>query len=800
MSNSKSYQYYIFFIIIAVFSMAIGYATINNVNLTINGTASLAENGNVTISSARLNTYENVVTSDPSINSTHDAINFNISTTVETAEDLEVNHFARYQVTIDNDSLYDYRVTPNTFNATISSGNSEDIIITSTIEDAEGNQANNAIIPKKSSSTFFVVINLYPQNKGNWSIEGDSGISTEPEVNGNLLATIPDNQTGDLQGNNNRAHFIATVLNSFETEQTFTLSIDSTLFKIVDIDGNNLGQLSIDANTTTNYDFYIEKIGNPSFTTNTQVIPIKFNNNNAGIVSVQVDKDETIIDFDAPIISNVTTVLNETEGSITVNWSGEDVKSGVNHYVIETYQSDKNEENITKIATNTSNVTTYTTTVPNDGYYFFKIYGVDNYNPSNTATQEEINSCTTAAGTCSRSNNNNFRWNFTVTFNLTNVESSEGNTINVKYNNSVTSTLTGVSRPTVSNVTIKINGEDYNLNSNNITTRYQTENSGNNAIKITINNIIGDVTVTATATTCLAKGTNVLLANGKTKKIEDIDYDDLLAVWNYDTGSLTYEYPLWIENEHFANEYTKITFSDGTYINVINNHAFYNTDSNLFINMNDEKFKIGAKLAKIDNNGNFSSISIKEIEIINEKTPYYFVGTTSYYNIIANTLLTTDHNTLISNLYGFDNNAKWPKEKEKIVKDPSNILDYSYFKDVLPYYLYKGFRAGESGYLINKKQLILEDFKKYIVSSIVNPFMLKDPIQENGKNKWMVTTSEDNVNENNSQNFLKYEGSYYILPTKQNIIGWYNTSDNKIYKPGTSIIVNHGLHFIAKYN
>ena len=38
------------------------------------------------------------------------------------------------------------------------------------------------------------------------------------------------------------------------------------------------------------------------------------------------------------------------------------------------------------------------------------------------------------------------------------------------------------------------------------------------------NNVTGDIVITATATTtCLIKGTKVLLANGKYKNIEDID-------------------------------------------------------------------------------------------------------------------------------------------------------------------------------------------------------------------------------------------------------------------------------------
>ena len=49
--------------------------------------------------------------------------------------------------------------------------------------------------------------------------------------------------------------------------------------------------------------------------------------------------------------------------------------------------------------------------------------------------------------------------------------------------------------------------------------------------------------------------------------------------------------------------------------------------------------------------------------------------------------------------------------------------------------------------------------------------------------------------------YLRKEGSTYIVPNieDKNFIGWYNTSDNKIYSPGDRVVVTHGLHFLAIY-
>lgn len=325
-----------------------------------------------------------------------------------------------------------------------------------------------------------------------------------------------------------------------------------------------------------------------------------------------------------------------------------------------------------------------------------------------------------------------------------------------------------------------------------------TYNTSNGVL--TISNVTGNVTITAEGIqngACLVKGTKILLANGKTKNIEDIDYNDLLAVWNYNDGSITYEYPIWIEKEKKTNTYIKISFSDKTYLKIYGNHSLYSMDHNKFINLDDKEFKVGTNIAKLNNN-KLEKVKITNIETINENTTYYFVGSTAYYNIIADNVLTTDVNTMISNLYGFNDNAIWPKEKDLLVQN--NTLEYKYFEDVLPYYLFKGFRVKEAGFLINNNFITLNDFKKYITTLVMNETYLKNPVTNiNGKRTWMVTTSLDNVNDFNKKDFLFEEGSTYILPKSNKVKKYYSTSENIYYKPGDKVTVWHGMHFIAIY-
>ena len=338
-------------------------------------------------------------------------------------------------------------------------------------------------------------------------------------------------------------------------------------------------------------------------------------------------------------------------------------------------------------------------------------------------------------------------------------------TVNNGYN--------GINNLTVSMGGITLNSGEYNYNTN----------SG----AVSIDNVTGDIQITGTASgnnVCLIEGTKVKLANGEEKNIEDIDYDDLLLVWSYEEGRVVEEYPLWIEKGKKANEYTKITFSDSSTINIYYDHAFFSGDENKFVNVQDEKlFHVGTHILKVNKKNELKEVEVVKIETIQEDVNYYFVASTRYYNIISDDFITTDAYTDITNLYPFNDNITWKYKS-------SEELDYSYLEEVLPYYMYKGFRAGEVMVLLNQDKTSISDFKGYIEYIVLAEHMHKQPTTKNGSRYWPVKVE----GKWNKQVYIK-EGTYYHLPMDRSIKYWYSTSENKYYKPGERVQVWTGMYF-----
>ena len=171
------------------------------------------------------------------------------------------------------------------------------------------------------------------------------------------------------------------------------------------------------------------------------------------------------------------------------------------------------------------------------------------------------------------------------------------------------------------------------------------------------------------------------------------------------------------------------------------------------------------------------------------KVNYYNLITVGYYNFIANDFLAQENFANATNSYTFKGkNLKYGLAYYLIKYGPK--LDYEYFKNTVPYHIYKGSNLGNAYTMVGEN--FDEDFlRKFALEEIKEPYKL------NGNNAWFVTTSLDDLN-GDMMKYLHEQGTYYTLPKNDDIKCFFNTYDDKCYKPGDKVLINHSLHFIAK--
>ena len=789
MSDNK-YRLIISIITLFIFLMTtVGFATYNK-NLTSSGSVYFKKNGEVAITSVHLTDNSNLEDpSDPEF--TKDSITFDLTFNVESASNLDDDYYAEYEITMSNASFFDYAFASSVFSPSVETINNQNMNVSYDIDGITLGE----IIPPLTTKTFTLTISMYPESPGTYNVTGETEVEVEQQESGetgSLLGSIPSNSTVNVRGSTVRDKVVLTVINSYDTAKGFTLSINNSNFKLVDSNGTNLGNMSVAANTTQTYDVYIERKSGVKFATNQQTVNLSFNNgetnSHLGSVTVLVDKDETLTDDKPPKISDVQASFVAQNGKVNLSWSATDV-SGVDHFVIQVVNNDTGD--VEQTYTTTNGNTTYQATGLTNGSYYFKIYGIDNKQISGASYVNDCNN--TTEGYCSRSTSSTYTWTFDVTYDLTNLSVPSSVSRTAIIGESYTGSISASGLYSLPNsITVNMNGQ-------NLTSGYSYSNSNGN---IRINNVTGPITITATASggICLVKGTKIKLANGKEKNVEDIEYTDLLKVWSYEKGNITYEYPIWIEKSSTSNEYQKTTFSDGSVLKTVGLHQVFSLDENKFVNIIEDGklIKEGTSVAKIVND-KIVPIKVTKVETINEKVTYYYVASSIYYNVISNDILTTSDQIVpgvtLSNMYGFDNNIKWPSTRKDIISKKGALFDYKELS-IMPYYLYLGSRGNETKLFVNSGYAKTEDLIKYLQSTQLNVEKMVPPITDNNGNRlWMVTTDKDLVI--NKKDFLYKEGSYYTLPKIIGVNRWYNTTDNKYYKPLDRVKVNLSMHFIS---
>lgn len=133
----------------------------------------------------------------------------------------------------------------------------------------------------------------------------------------------------------------------------------------------------------------------------------------------------------------------------------------------------------------------------------------------------------------------------------------------------------------------------------------------------------------AQSSSCIAEGSLITLADGTQKAVEELTGEELLLVWNMETGEYDVAPILFIDVDSRASyEIIELTFADGTSVKVIYEHAFWDFTLNKYVFMREDASQyIGHYFNKqtYDSEGNmtYTAVELIEVDIYTELTIAY---------------------------------------------------------------------------------------------------------------------------------------------------------------------------------
>lgn len=155
--------------------------------------------------------------------------------------------------------------------------------------------------------------------------------------------------------------------------------------------------------------------------------------------------------------------------------------------------------------------------------------------------------------------------------------------------------------------------------------------------------LTSDTTLEINSWECIIEGTQITLADGTTKAIEDITYDDELLVWNFYAGRFDKAKPSWIKVEETAPRYNLVKFSNGSEVGFVGAggekgyHRIFNKEAGAFTHTGCKDTPNGTTTFAQDN----TFPTVVSQEVVEKEVKFYNVITDKHYNIFANGILTS---------------------------------------------------------------------------------------------------------------------------------------------------------------
>ena len=139
---------------------------------------------------------------------------------------------------------------------------------------------------------------------------------------------------------------------------------------------------------------------------------------------------------------------------------------------------------------------------------------------------------------------------------------------------------------------------------------------------------------------CITPDTLVTLADGTQVRVDSLTGDELLLVWNMETGKLDYAPIMFVDSDPLMEiDVVKLRFSDGTEVNVIYEHGFWDYDLNKYVYLDENAADyIGHTFAK-QNGDSLEKVTLVDVTIETELTTAWSPVTVGHLCYFVNGML-----------------------------------------------------------------------------------------------------------------------------------------------------------------
>lgn len=224
------------------------------------------------------------------------------------------------------------------------------------------------------------------------------------------------------------------------------------------------------------------------------------------------------------------------------------------------------------------------------------------------------------------------------------------------------------------------------------------------------------VKINAVSESCIAAGTLITLADGTLKPVEELLPEDLLLVFNHETGRYEAANIIFVDVDGWKDyRILNLMFSDGYYVKVIYSHGFFDLDLNKYVYIDESNYNefIGHRFVVTDViDGKYieKEVKLEEVHVEIEYTGCYSPVTVYHLNYFTNGLLSMPAGIEgLFNIFEYGEGMKYDEELMEADIEKYGLYTYDDFKDYIPYEIYAAFPAPYLKVAVGKGLITFEE-------------------------------------------------------------------------------------------
>lgn len=203
---------------------------------------------------------------------------------------------------------------------------------------------------------------------------------------------------------------------------------------------------------------------------------------------------------------------------------------------------------------------------------------------------------------------------------------------------------------------------------------------------------------------CVLAGTEIMLADGSVKKVEDLSGDENIKTFNFHTGSTDERKLCYVMKDEDKESFVMhICLENGAVLDICDYQCFFDMNALDYFELNENNWEdaIGTEILYLDGDTPVSA-AIEDIETERDTVDCYELFSEYDKNFIANGLLSLEPDTWLPGVYTIGEDLTIDEEQYEADAEEYGLYTYDEFEDLMSEYAFEVFGIAQKKISVGK--------------------------------------------------------------------------------------------------